>query len=384
MQSFGQFYITPQAFCDSVLDDPNDPAAIKLKQMAPYIFPQFIKQNENINNNRSNNNNNNNNNNGSIPHQSDTDTTQSNDTVHSTDELQAASILLNLQSTWNTLRNNYNYNNYNNYKNHNNHNILSSLSVSISDKEDEDIDIDINMDINNKKSKKNKKKTKKKEKEKKKSNKSKKKSKKSKDKTKNNNHRRKQTKKIKDDDIDSNDESMDDMEIANNFQSMMDDLKEWKMDNNDNNSNNSINNNKNNGKKQKFCLCSNSINSLNKKCNLKAIKFVKLYPLKCKYNNCLRLLRNKKLLKKHEINDHPTKSKKDKAKQRIKNGYKDKETPFDCQYCDKSFKSKSGLSKHETNEHPISRPFHCKHCEKGYKVEWRWKQHQRQCPKKKK
>ena len=75
MMSFAQCDLTPLALCNSILDCSNDSTAIEFMKLAPEIFPQFItvKQHDNDNNN------NNTSNNTLIPHQSDTDTTQSND-----------------------------------------------------------------------------------------------------------------------------------------------------------------------------------------------------------------------------------------------------------------------------------------------------------------
>eukprot|EP01084_Bolivina_argentea_P198573 339990_1 len=100
--SLSQFDLTTLNLCESILDCSNNPTAIKFMQIAPEIFPQFM--------NRNNNNSNNNNSNcissnssfnpsiRSIRHQSDTDTTNSNETVYSQDEIKAAQQLLNMHS----------------------------------------------------------------------------------------------------------------------------------------------------------------------------------------------------------------------------------------------------------------------------------------------
>ena len=98
--SYSQPYdLTALTLCDSIFDNTNDDTAIKFMQIAPEVFPQFINMN-----NRQRRGNNNNNGNNMIPHQSDTETTQSNDTVYSKEDIQAAEQLLKISSAFITFQ----------------------------------------------------------------------------------------------------------------------------------------------------------------------------------------------------------------------------------------------------------------------------------------
>ena len=386
--SFTECDLTALTLCNSIFDCSNDSVAIKFMKLAPEIFPQFItvKDNKQQNDNNNTNNNNNNNNNHTIPHQSDTDTTQSNDTIYSRDELEAANQLLNMRSSIITINNKSTLN------------IMDDININDSD----DYDINHIMDnIQKRMDKKNKNKNKSSSSSKNKNKKRKRSSSSSNNKNNNNgnnnkkHHRRKQTKKFKKSNNNNNDlygnnlnnDSIDDIMIDNNFQSMMDDLNECIINDSINN-NHKINNNYNgngngngNGnrkrkKKRKFSLCSKSLNSLNgKEINLKRI-----YPFKCKYNKCFKLFETKQLLKKHEINDHRLINNKIRNKSNKNNKKMEKEKPFKCKHCHRSFKSKGSLTKHE-NVHSGQKKFVCKFCKKRYIQKWRWEKHQQQCQK---
>merc|ERR1712228_962962 len=116
--------------------------------------------------------------------------------------------------------------------------------------------------------------------------------------------------------------------------------------------------------------------------------------LKCM--QCNECFKKKNLLKQHMLsahylflctkckNVHQTKLELDTHKcsaikiRKKKYSTKKKEKPFKCKICNKAFSTKGNLSKHQII-HDGQRRFYCMHCNKGYLQKWRFKKHQAQC-----
>eukprot|EP00484_Ammonia_sp_Unknown_P024611 CAMPEP_0197029428 /NCGR_PEP_ID=MMETSP1384-20130603/8870_1 /TAXON_ID=29189 /ORGANISM="Ammonia sp." /LENGTH=388 /DNA_ID=CAMNT_0042458589 /DNA_START=32 /DNA_END=1198 /DNA_ORIENTATION=+ len=375
--------LSASTLCNSIFDCSNDATAIKFMRFAPEIFPQFIRVNKRSENSNSNSSSNEKSADSQahthLPHASDTETTQSNETIYSHDELKAAQQLLNMHHSFVSI---------NAEKQH-----KHVLSMHVNDDyvdhlahhSDHDHSVEEHLELNGKHQRERKSKVHHKEREKKKRKQSKKRAASSKRILEMNHkhiHRRQKhaaqpssasssmslrfDAHCHDDDDEEEDVLMDMM-----MESLLFDLEDGSLLDGE----------------SKFCLSSQSLRYRLKEHVLRHThrnehdcdgedeseqnNIYSLIELKC--IKCNKQFKQKRLYDEHRC--HGSASNGD---HKLSRNRKEKEKPFKCRHCDLYFGSKSSRSKHEPI-HNGARRYKCKFCHKAYIQQWRAKRHQAQC-----